>query len=493
MNNKTTNIKHHIYYKNKLPAQQGINPEDYGKILNKTPNTFTISLNKNTIIILNKSKEDNYLINNIQYYKNGELLFSWKDKILSDNKFIRFIGKSIIHFEDGEVSIFKILKKTTGLTNKVLSQNNSVSYKFITMDIETILINNVHIPYLLCWFDGTSKRFHNYFLGDYLKNGENLLLLDNNYINNYINLMVKDAMEDLNKKKYKNYKIYLHNFAKFDGIFLIKHLAEIGYCKPVIHKGKLISVKFSLFNSKYSLTFYDSYLLLPSSLKKLCKSFNPAGVEGKGIFPFNLNNINYLSFVPEYKYFSQVSLDEYNIYKSQFGSKLWSFKDESIKYCNLDCISLYKILVKFNELIFDKFSLNITNSPTLPSLAFSIFRTHYLVKKEDIKTNKEGKIITTHSKIHMLSGKIAEDIRAGYTGVAVDMYIPKPDIGDLVYAYDVNSLYPFVMREYKYPIGAPTYFEGDITKVDPNAFGFFSFGVKLLLLKIYYIQFFKLM
>lgn len=176
----------------------------------------------------------------------------------------------------------------------------------------------------------------------------------------------------------------------------------------------------------------------------------------KGIFPYKLYDINYNSkLVPDFKYFSNITIDEYNAYKDSFIDKIWNFKDEAIKYCILDCISLHQILSKFNTLIFNKFKLNINKYPTLPSLSFNLFRTHYL--KEDT--------------IYMISGKIGEDIRKGYTGGAVDMYIPYSN--KKIYAYDVNSLYPYVMANFKYPIGNPTYFEGDITKIEPNAFGFF--------------------
>jgi hypothetical protein len=43
-----------------------------------------------------------------------------------------------------------------------------------------------------------------------------------------------------------------------------------------------------------------------------------------------------------------------------------------------------------------------------------------------------------------------------------------------LYYYDVNSLYPFVMKTFAMPIGKPIAFEGNIRKVDPNAFGFFN-------------------
>ena len=47
------------------------------------------------------------------------------------------------------------------------------------------------------------------------------------------------------------------------------------------------------------------------------------------------------------------------------------------------------------------------------------------------------------------------------------MYIPKNN-GNKIYVYDVNSLYPFVMRDFPNPIGIPTFFKGDITKIEKN-------------------------
>jgi hypothetical protein len=108
-------------------------------------------------------------------------------------------------------------------------------------------------------------------------------------------------------------------------------------------------------------------------------------------------------------------------------------------------------------MIFDLFKINIHKYPTLSSLAFAIFRTHFLGKDE----------------IPQLSGQIAKDIRQGYTGGAVDMYIPENMNSSKIYCYDVNSLYPYVMDQFDMPVGKPLYFEGDIRKIDPDAFGFF--------------------
>jgi len=73
----------------------------------------------------------------------------------------------------------------------------------------------------------------------------------------------------------------------------------------------------------------------------------------------------------------------------------------------------------------------------------------------------------------MLTGEISDNIRLGYTGGSVDMYRTTPPPNRKIYAYDVNVLYPYVMSINKFPIGYPTYFEGDITKIQNNAFGFF--------------------
>jgi hypothetical protein len=99
--------------------------------------------------------------------------------------------------------------------------------------------------------------------------------------------------------------------------------------------------------------------------------------------------------------------------------------------------------------------LNINNFPTLPSLAFGIYRSKYL---KDFN-------------IPIISGQILSDIKEGYTGGSTSLYIP---YGKILFHYDVNSLYPSVMLNNQMPIGNIKFFEGDITQIDPNVFGFFK-------------------
>ena len=377
-------------------------------------------------------------------------MYEWTDHIKEDNSLIREIGAlaTTILWKDGEIIWTKSLRVTKPISKKKTSP--TLKNSFFTMDLETVATDigngSTLNPYLLCWYDGLKDKSYSYFIDPSLGD-----------------IGIKDiiyrAMKDICIRKYKGYRIYLHNFSKFDAIFLIKYLVLIGSCDPVIHKGKIISFSFSPNWKKASafgrITFYDSYLLLTSSLSKLSKSFSIDSP--KILFPIFLNDINYKGSVPDIKYFKGVSPEEFKEYQNLFKDKIWDFKDESIKYCALDCKALYQVLSKFNKLIFEKFRLNLTDHPTLPSLAYSIFRSSYY--KTEV--------------IHQLSGKIDKDIRQGYTGGSTEMFIPSIIGGKKIYAYDVNSLYPSVMKDKEYPIGSPTYFEGNILKQDSKAFGFF--------------------
>jgi len=269
------------------------------------------------------------------------------------------------------------------------------------------------------------------------------------------------AIKDLCKAKYHSHKIYIHNFANFDAVFLIKELLNHGIVDPIIHKGRIVTVSLtypSKNNSKfYTIYFRDSYQLLLSSLKKLAINFGVKTL--KGVFPhrfINENNFDYNGPVPAFEYFDNITHDEYENYLKFYKGE-WCIKKESIKYCAQDCISLHQIITLFNKLIFNKFKLNINKYPTLSSLSFGIFLTKYLKKVN----------------IPMLTGQINKDIRISYTGGSTDMFIPQNIDNELVYSYDINSLYPSVMKNKNFPIGKPTYFEGDIRKYNNEAFGFF--------------------
>jgi hypothetical protein len=414
-----------------------MNPLEYGKLIDKTNNKYLIQVNSTNLAII--TQFENY--NEIKNFKSGDLSYEYTDKWIDNETFSRILGKKEWIFKNNEQLLFKAEKSAKFIQS--LTQNEKISNKFITMDIETFIKDGFHTPYAISWFDG--EKCFSYYLTDF-KDSDSMII---------------QAIKDLMVNKYDNYKVYIHNLARFDGIFLLRILANLSDCTPIIHNDKIISIGFTY--KDYDITFRDSNQLLTNSLRNLGNSF---GVDTlKSIFPYtfvNENNLNYNSWLPEFKYFDGITKQDYLNYSNKFNGSTWNLKNETVKYCEIDCVSLYQIIFKFNELIFDKFKINIHKYSTLSALAFAIFRSMFM----------------GNNSIPQLSGQVSKDIRQGYTGGAVDMYIPENPDGTKVFAYDVNSLYPSTMDKLDMPIGKPVLFEGNIRLIDPNAFGFFYCKIK---------------
>lgn len=442
---QTSNFLKYKHFK--LPIT--MNPLEYGYLVFNSDNFYVININRGTIATIETNVIEK--TNNVTIHRDNVLAFKYKDIYIDDNKFKRLLNNRTYHYylkdnnQGYKLDLLEITKPAQyfQFRNKDMIQND----KIITLDIETFKDKEgAHlIPYLISWFDGCKHQ--NYYLTDFETPSK----------------MIIKALTDLKRKKYHNHKIYIHNLAGFDGFFIIKELANIGQLSPIIHEGKIISLKLTFSNENetkfFSLLFLDSLQLLLSSLRKLCKAFN-LDID-KGLFPHNFvnsDNLNYIGSIPSYDNFINLKYEEYKEYSSMFSNKNWSLRDEAIKYCERDCLTLYQIMSRFNDLMFNQLHIDMTKYPTISSLAMGLFRMHYL--------NKE-------IKIPMISGKVYEDIKQSYTGGSTDMFIPANQPDELVYAYDVNSLYPFVMNTYDLPSGKPTYFEGDVRKVNSNAFGFF--------------------
>lgn len=434
------NIQFQDYKNNKLPISY--NPEDYGKltIKNHFENYVQFILQNKVGNLINFKQFKKY--NEVSIFNKGDIMVTYKDEIISNNKFLRIIDNKKFLFENNKQILF--MKETKGqkfITKIPFSKN--MTNNFLVLDIETYIKNGILIPYAISIYDG--KKTYSFFILDY-KNSEDMIL---------------SALKSIMIKKYNNYNVYIHNLAKFDVIFLMKYLVKLGLIEPLIHNQRIISLKMSwkIDKNSYKLHFRDSYLILLASLKKLSTNFNVK--TPKTIFPLffvNENNFDYVGEVPNINYFgNKITQEEYNKYSENFKSKFWNLREETINYCNIDCISLYQVIQKFNNLIFENFKINIHKYPTLPGLAFAIFKSNFMME----------------TIIPKLSGKIAKDIRTSYTGGAVDMYIPTASNSTKIYGYDVNALYPSQMKFKLMPVGRPIYFNGNIRDFDPNAFGFF--------------------
>ena len=280
-----------------------------------------------------------------KYYLDGQLSFECKDYYYNNIYFIREIDnqKYYIHIINQSIDLITKELETKFLKKEIKSKftNN----KIITFDIETILKNNIQIPYLYSMYDGKNKY-------------------------SWFNKNPEEVFNQLLQSKYYGYSVYAHNLSNFYIIFIFKYISSLRnkyIIKPIIKDGNIIYLTIEKGNN-IKITFKDSYLLLKDSLAKLTKTFNvdtPKGLEPILIPTWNSTK--------EEKYFEQSSISHYNK-KVEIITNYNEWKNKINKYCENDCISLYDVLIKFRELVFKNWQLDIEKYPTTPSLAFAIYR-----------------------------------------------------------------------------------------------------------------------
>ena len=301
---------------------------------------------------------------------------------------------------------------------------------FIVADTETILIDNQHKPYaagLLLVRPGEvldpNCRIDTYFSEDYS------IILDSfdRRSTKVLNDLVL-RISTIARQEKSTLTIYFHNFSRFDGILLLKHLAchhKIYKLKALVRNHRLYEI--AVYSGKKMLfRFRDSLNLLPGKLSSLAKSLCP-GLGPKGSIPHD-----------------EICL-----------SNLVSMKDRLLDYMKQDIRLLGGVMLKAQEINWKLFNVDIESKITLSSLALSIFRMKYY---DD-----------SNWPIHIPNRNEDLFIRRAYYGGHTDTYIP---YGEDLYYYDVNSLYPFVMKEFAMPGGKPVWHNNLVNKDLDSLFGF---------------------
>ena len=165
----------------------------------------------------------------------------------------------------------------------------------------------------------------------------------------------------------------------------------------------------NLIRSCTSIRFCDSLFLLRSSLEELSQKFLGKGkVDTSGLMAWDL------------------------------------YRKDKVKfylYLRGDCENLLLILEKFYETIREKIVPLDHLGNTIGSTSLRIYRTSYKSCIE-IPTDENGQ------------KKLRQFLREGYYGGRVEVF--KYGHHPKVKVYDINSLYPFVMREHYYPINGET-------------------------------------
>lgn len=235
--------------------------------------------------------------------------------------------------------------------------------------------------------------------------------------------MVYNSIDEFMSDVIKNHKksiIYFHNFGRFDSTFILKWIASnnINLGEVSIIERNNIIYEIELVDRK--ICFRDSYLIMPLSLEKIGENFCTENKKSK----FDYQNVT-------------------EIYKNN--------KELVIELCINDCLILKEGYNNFSNLIYQQFQINLYSQLTLPSLSFNIFKKMYY----DVLNHPIAK------------NPFYEDefIRRSYAGGISEVFKPHLING---FCYDVNSLYPFVMMNYKFPVGKGKFVKGE--EIDINNF-----------------------
>ena len=354
-----------------------------------------------------------------------EIIYKFEDIITEGNKFIRIMDKYIIYIDNFNITHLDRLMNNTFISAS--KANAKLNSQIVTFDIETYIKDGKFIPFSCGWFTGDFMK--TYYLTDFKSHYEMLL-------------QALTELLDFNP----NAKVYIHNFSNFDYMFLIKVLFENFIVKPYFRDNKVINLVYQhKDNDKSKIYLFDSYLILPSSLRTLALKYKIADL--KGYFPYsfvNENNLDYIGITPDISLFNGITPEEYE----GLVSFTWNLRNELIRYLELDLKSLYQIITRFSQDIFSTEKIDVTKLPTISSIAFKIFRTNYL----------------ENSKLPIIKGNAHNEMRNAYYGGVVEVF---KNEGENLNLYDVTSLYPFAMLN-----DMPT---GDMLfSTDPNINNYFG-------------------
>lgn len=219
---------------------------------------------------------------------------------------------------------------------------------------------------------------------------------------------IKEFLEFYLCHRFRGHICFAHNGGKFDFSFLLKELCQGEFkgkymIQPMRVGSRIIQIRIEDRNRNVW-ELRDSIALLPFSLKELTTKFKVHDVKGE----FDHEKINWNNW-----------------------QKL---KEEWLPYLVADCKGLHQVLTIDEQWTIRKFNVSFRRCVTLAQQAMQIFRVNFL----------EIAIPTYESR--------EKDIRRAYYGGRTEIF---QLTGENLHYYDVNSLYPFVMKNYNMPVGIP--------------------------------------
>lgn len=335
--------------------------------------------------------------------------------------------------EPGEPQEVRAIGKKSRYPNYIpaLKPKSKEREGFIVADTETLIINNVHVPYAVGFLvvkpDEDVGAKPDYSIETYFSEDHKFVISE---FKDRSNRMLFDFLERLEvvAAETKITTVYFHNFSRFDGILFLKYLASHGdkyTFKPLMRDHRLYDL--AVYRRK-KLLFHlrDSITLFPSNLEILAQTLCPQ-LGSKG----------------------SIEHDKVQV------SNLKDDRGKLLDYMKQDIRLLGGALQKGQEIYWTQYKLDIVDCLTSSALSMSIFRMSYYDPN--------------HWPIHIPSRNADTFIRRGYYGGHTDVYKP---YGENLYYYDVNSLYPYIMKTYHMPGGVPIW-NGNLAGQElSNLYGF---------------------
>jgi hypothetical protein len=116
---KYQNYKHH-----KLPITTNL--LEFGKLIHQEGNKYIMQLDTNNVIVINQIDNEYYC----RFFRKGDLIFEFRDTIVSENSFIRTIYDTRFTFKDSKLITTEILNlyKSIKIFEEISSINNNINY-----------------------------------------------------------------------------------------------------------------------------------------------------------------------------------------------------------------------------------------------------------------------------------------------------------------------------------------------------------------------------
>lgn len=283
--------------------------------------------------------------------------------------------------------------------------------------------------------------------------------LNGKYNYHYGESCMDDTIKDF--ISFENKTITAYNGSGFDFYFLIDQLTlhNVKVENLILNNGKVMSFEFST-EGKQKNKVFDLYLFLMTSLDKACKDFKVKN--------------------------SKSSFD-HTLIKSWADTH--THKQTVLPYLKLDVLALEELLISFNDMMYEKFQVNITKFVTASNMAYelwaSMLKNIIEIPKDISKYNliKQatygGRCYPNQKKFTSQSwGKIKQKVESNqYTTQEAYQKLMKSK--DFIFNADATSLYPASMKGFElcpvqYPIGYSRWSEEGQLEFDNMKMGFYT-------------------